>query len=315
MELVKVIQPGEPGNPFMTPIIDPTGITRKFLDVEYTPDKPHPMRRLDIYLPETGDGPFPVLIYMHGGGFVGGMKNDFHAENYMEALNEGFAFVSVEQRLCTPQADGTFDPEGVFPWPLFDLKAAIRFLRANAPDYKLDSGRFALIGTSAGGYHVAMAAATQCVPAMYDGSLGFAGVSDGIQAVIDLFGVGDLVLQSAFSDRMIKEAPEGVPAFLLQNFADVFLGVNCQKNLNLSYFANPEKWITGDLPPMLIQAGAADQVVPVECSRMLAKRIGEVCGAGRADYDEFPDYAHGDARFHEPANHKRIFGWLKEKLR
>ncbi|MCL1849079.1 MAG: alpha/beta hydrolase [Clostridiales bacterium] len=314
MTTINILQPGETGNPHRTPVIDPSGISRKYLDLSYTPDLPHPMRRLDIYLPEGGDGPFPVLIYMHGGGFVGGLKNDAHAAGYMEALDEGFAFVGVEQRLCSPQQDGSFSPEGRFPGALYDLKAAIRYLRANAAQYKLDPDRFALLGTSAGGYHVAMAAATQDISAMYDESLGFTDVSGHVHAVVDLFGVGDLVLQSAYSDKMIADPPAGYPVFLLQNFADVFFGVPCQENTHLTYFANPETWVSPGLPPMLIQMGAADMVVPVECARRLAQRIDAVCGKGCADYDEFPDFAHGDPRFHDPANHKRIFDWLREKL-
>ena len=315
MSFVKIIQPGEPGNPHRVPIVDPVGISRKRLDLSYTPDNPHPMRRLDLFLPEEGDGPFPLLIYMHGGGFVGGLKNDSHVESYMESLREGFAFVSVEQRLCSRLPDGGYDPEGLFPYPLFDLKAAIRFLRANAAQYQLDPERFALLGTSAGGYHVAMAAATQSVPAMYDDSLGFAGVSGCVQAVVDLFGVGDLVLQSAFSDDVVKNRPDSVPESLRANFADVFFGAACQTHLNLSYFANPETWVTPDMPPILIQAGAADAVVPIACSRCLAKRVEDVCGKDRVAFDEFADYGHGDPRFHDPANHERIFGWLKEKLK
>ena len=314
MAFVKVIPPGEPGNPYLTPIVDPVGVTRKFLDVSYTPDCPHPMRRLDLFLPESGDGPFPVLIYMHGGGFTGGLKNDFHVENYMESLKEGYAFVSVEQRLCSPKADGTNDPEGVFPNPLFDLKAAIRFLRANAGTYQLDPGRFALLGTSAGGYHVAMAAATRDIPGMYDESLGFAGVSEKVHAVVDLFGVGDLVLQSAFDDEKKKNRPGGGSGGAGKNIADLFFGVPCQAHPLLARFANPEIWVGPDLPPMLIRAGAADALVPIEASRRLAKRIEEVCGKDRVDFDEFPDYIHGDARFHDPENHERMYAWLKEKL-
>jgi acetyl esterase/lipase len=297
------------------PIADPVGVTRKYLDISYTPDMPHPMRKLDLFLPETGEGPFPLLIYMHGGGFTGGLKNDFHVENYLESIKEGFAFVTVEQRLLSPKPDGSLDPEGVFPYPLFDLKAAIRFLRANAEAYKLDTDRFALLGTSAGGYHVAMAAATQDVPAMYDESLGFAGVSEKVHAVVDLFGVGDLVTQSAFVEENAKKPQSGAPAGLGRNIADAFLGVSCLEHPNLALFANPESWVTPSLPPMLIRAGAADALVPIECSRRLAKRIEEVCGKERVEYDEFPDYAHGDARFHEPANHERMYDWLKAKLK
>lgn len=314
MVQINTIQPGAPGNSYQTPIIDTSSITRKYLDVNYTPDKPHPMRMLDVYLPDTGDGPYPVIIYMHGGGFIGGQKNAVSVGKFMEALDEGFAFVSVEQRLCIPMPDGSFNPEGVFPWSLFDLKAAIRYLRVNACSYKLDQNRFALVGTSAGGYHVAMAAATQNIPVMYDDSLGFAAVSETVHAVVDLFGVGDMTLQSAFIDEKIKKPSEGSLMIQRQNNADVFLGVSCIDHPNLAYFANPENWVTTDLPPMLIQAGAADGIVPAECSRRLARRIEEVCGKGRAVYDEFTDYKHGDPRFHDPANHRRIFDWLKEKL-
>jgi acetyl esterase/lipase len=311
MALVKIIPPGSPGNPYNTPIIDPVGVSRKHLDISYTPDKPHPMRKLDVFLPEIGEGPFPVLVYMHGGAFIGGLKNDFHMENYLKSIMEGFAFVSVEQRLLSPKPDGTLDPEGVFPYPLFDFKAAIRFLRANAAAYKLDPGRFALLGTSAGGYHAAMAAATQGVPAMYDESLGFVGVSEQVQAVVDLFGVGDLMTQSAFDEEKANKPQQGLRAgagappgpMPVRNMADAFLGVSCLAHPNLALLANPETWVTPDLPPMLIRAGAADAVVPVECSRRLAKRIEEVCGKERVEYDEYPDYAHGDPRFHEPTSH------------
>ena len=311
MEGVRILQPG-PENPYNTPIADPFGLKRKQLDISYTPDNPHPMRRLDLFLPDEGDGPFPLLIYMHGGGFTGGLKNDFHVVSYLEeALKANYAFVSVEQRLCAPQPDGSFSPEGRFPGSLFDLKAAIRFLRANAAAYSLDPDRFALLGTSAGGYHVVMAAATQDVPAMYDRSMGFADVSGKVQAVVDLFGVGDLVLQAAFSAEKHRDAPKQPGQW---DNHDAFFGAEILQYKHMAWIANPEMWVSPDMPPILIQMGDADQVVTVECSRSLAKRIDEVCGKGRAVYDEFPGYGHGDAKFHDPANHARIMAWLKEVL-
>ena len=50
---------------------------------------------------KEGDGPLPTLIYMHGGGFILGTKDDFHSADFMGCIDEGFAFVSVEQRLCS----------------------------------------------------------------------------------------------------------------------------------------------------------------------------------------------------------------------
>jgi acetyl esterase/lipase len=294
--------------------MDVSGISRKWLDVDYTPNKPHPSRKLDVYLPETGDGPFPALICIHGGAFWGGAKNDFQAAPYMEALDEGFAVISAEQRLCNQLPDGSYNPEGVFPNPIFDFKAAIRFLRANAAKYKLDPDRFATTGGSAGGYHAVMAAATADVDAMYDASLGWADVSGKVQAVFDWFGVGDLVVQSEFTEHTPgMKLPDGTE-FKMANYADVFLGVNARENTNLAYFASPETWITKGLPPVLIQHGIADEVVPIECSRRIAAKIEEICGKDCVVLEQFEGFTHGDAGFNTPENIKRVINWLKEKL-
>ncbi len=79
-----------------------------------------------------------------------------------------------------------------FPAQVYDVKAAIRFLRANAATYNLDAGRFATIGTSSGAWVATMAGVTACVAEM-EGDLGNAGHSSAVQAVIDLFGPRDFI--------------------------------------------------------------------------------------------------------------------------
>jgi acetyl esterase/lipase len=314
MKLVQAPLP-DPEKPFEMPLMDTSAIKRKWLDVTYTPDNPHPARKLDIYLPETGDGPFPTLICIHGGAFTGGAKEDFQVSGFVDGVAEGFAVVSVEQRLCTMRPDGTYAPDGLFPYSLFDFKAAIRFLRANAEKYKLDPARFATAGDSAGGFHAIMAAATAGVSAMYDASLGYADVDESVQAVIDWFGCGDLIIESEFNASAPPMAlPDGsvMPRIV---FEDVFLGLKCIDHQNLTRFASPENWITDKLPPVLLQHGEADEVVTVECSRRLAKKIANVCGPERVTFDEFPGWAHGDPGFYGDANLERVFKWLREALK
>ena len=175
MPYIKLLPP-ENNTGFAMPMMDVSAISRKWLDVDYTPGKPHPSRKLDIYLPETGDGPFPTLICIHGGAFWGGDKRDFQTAAYMEAIPHGFAVISVEQRLCKMLPDGGYDREGVFPNPVFDFKAAIRYLRANADTYLLNRDKFALCGGSAGGYHAVIAAASASCDVLYDKSLGYGDV-------------------------------------------------------------------------------------------------------------------------------------------
>ena len=92
------------------------------------------------------------------------------------------------------------------------------------------------------------------------------------------------------------------------------MSMNVFENRNLAYFSAPESWITKDMPPTLIQAGAADVIVPIACARGMAERIAEVCGPGRVEYDEFPDYGHGDPRFSSDVNITRMIDWLKSVL-
>jgi acetyl esterase/lipase len=310
---IKLIQP-DPAVYMAMPIIDSSEITRKWLDVDYTPLKPHPERKLDVYLPETGNGPFPTIVCIHGGAFWGGQKNDMQVAAYFEGLERGYAVVSVEQRLCTAQPDGTYSDEGLFPNAVYDFKAAIRFLKVNAAQYKLDPTRFVTAGGSAGGYHAIMAAVAANVPALYDASLGYADTDDSVQAVWDWFGVGDLLQQSEFTDANPMKLPDGTE-FKMANFADIFLGVPCQEHNNLAHFANPDSWVSKACPPVYLQHGIADEVVPIGCSRSLAKRIEEVCGKNRVIFEEFEGYTHGDTRFQEPANIAKVFAWLDTILK
>ena len=124
-----------PGGQLADMEIDTSSITRKWQDVPYADQSK--AQKLDIYLPEQGEGPFPVLIFVHGGAYIFGNKRDSQFLHAISAVKKGYAAVSVEYRLAT---------EAQFPYPLFDVKAAIRFLRAHAKEYMLDPDRFALSG-------------------------------------------------------------------------------------------------------------------------------------------------------------------------
>ena len=143
------LRPGMPGMPWMPgcpvhrdfqlPPADVSHVRRKWLDVTYAPTSA--AQRLDIYLPDEGDGPFPVIFYTHGGAFAIGDKRDLHLLPYLRGLERGYAVVSVNYRLSG---------EAIFPAGLQDAKAAIRWLRAHGGEYGLDASRIAACGGSSG---------------------------------------------------------------------------------------------------------------------------------------------------------------------
>lgn len=265
------------------PFIDVSGIKRKVLDVPYASQSPS--QRLDIYLPDEGDGPFPAFIFIHGGAFHGGDKRDAQVGVIFNALLRGFAVVSVEQRLSD---------EAKFPAGLFDFKSAIRFLRANAADYKLDPERFISGGTSAGAYFAVMAAATQGNPAFEDFSAGCAGVSSAVKGVISWFGLFDL--------GDMDPEKHGVDPVYAENGMDMvdnFFGAPKGDVPGLAYFANPVNFITPEMPPILIMHGTADRLVPMSQPQNLYGAIAAVCGPERATLRIYEGYPHGDIRYND----------------
>ena len=121
---------------------------------------------MDIYVP-NGDGPYPVVLYIHGGGWVSGDKGEWD-EGFIDYLfQSGIAFASMEYRLT---ADSRFS-ERTFPAQIQDVKGAIRYLRASAGSYKLDPDRIITWGSSAGG-HLSALAGTSGGVAELEGAVG-----------------------------------------------------------------------------------------------------------------------------------------------
>ncbi len=301
MDVIKLYTPEVPEGSFAMPMADVSGVKRKFLDVAYAGDSEN--QKMDIYLPDEGVGPFPVIVFIHGGAFWGGERRDFQMHYVANGIRRGYAVVSMDHRLSN---------EAKFPLPVYDVKAGIRFLRANAATYLLDTDHIGVVGASAGGYMVSMLGATAGVGAFEDLSMGNAEYSSAVQAVIGLFGVYDPVMQSQFtedSEPMFPGAPK------MANFMDIFMDVNCREKPGLAMMGWPGNYITPDCPPMLIQAGSADEVVPYQNSIDLVNKINAVCGEGRAIFEPFPDCKHGDPAFSTPEAEERRFQFLDACLK
>ena len=151
-------------------------INRKFLDIPYAPGGER--RLLDIYLPNEGEGPFPVIIDIFGGGWYFGQKSSHKLEPALALLRRGFAVVSINYSLSYQQK---------FPIQIQEVKASIRYIRKHAAEYQLDGSRIALLGESAGAHYAALSATSSAAGELTDAEWPNQDVSDEVQAVIAVY--------------------------------------------------------------------------------------------------------------------------------
>ena len=290
-----------PGAPFHIPEADVSAIRRKWLDVPYA--SVSSAQALDLYLPDEGDGPFPVIVHIHGGAFAMGDKREIMLTPYLRGLEHGYAVASVNYRLSG---------EAVFPAGLQDLKAAVRWLRRHAGEYHLDVGRFAACGGSAGGNYAAMIALTPDRPEFDDPSLGEVDGPCAVQACVDWFGPTDFLKMDAQlaenglgpCDHCSAESPES--RYLGERISDVPDKVRQ---------ANPITYVHEAAPPFLIQHGRADNLVPYQQSAELAQSLAQGAGADRVHFDIIEGAGHGDPLFDTDENLTRVYDFLDRHLK
>lgn len=199
---------------------------------------------LDIYMPQNTEQPY-LVVWIHGGAWRSGSK-----ENPPPGLiKKGYALASIDYRLSE---------EAIFPAPIHDIKAAIRFLRGNAKKYAYRSDKIIIWGSSSGGHYAALTGVTNNDP-YYEGSLGdYTKESSSVQAILDFYGPTD------FLTILNQSTPHGlevrVPALKL------LLGKPVEEVPDLARRASPVFLVDSTDPPVLIVHGDQDPQVPVNQS-------------------------------------------------
>jgi acetyl esterase/lipase len=223
--------------------------TKKLLNIAYVTNG-HQRQKLDLFVPPGATNPLPLIIWVHGGAWQGGSKENPPALRF---LQRGYAVASLNYRLSQ---------HAIFPAQIEDCKAAVRWLRAHAGENNLDPQRFAVWGASAGGHLAALLGTAGDVKALDVGeNLEF---SSRVQAVVDFFGPTDLTQMSKYAptnspiDHDATNAPEAL-----------LVGGAVQENKDKCAKANPVTYVTADDPPFLIMHGDKDNLVPYQQSELL----------------------------------------------
>ena len=215
------------------------------LDLQYAESQDGRPLLLDLYRPAEG-GPFPVVVWIHGGGWRAGTRRTGAQRATEWLLPEGIAVASVEYSLSN---------QLTFPAQIEECKAAVRWLRAHATEYDLNPERFGAWGSSSGA-HLAMLLGVSAEVAALEGSLGNTGQSSRVQAVVDWWGHSDL----NEIDRVRNSEPNSSVTALL--------GVAPKDDPEKGMLGSPMAYVPADDAPFLIFHGREDPSVPLAQSEI-----------------------------------------------
>lgn len=201
--------------------------------------------RCDVFRPPFPEPNAPAVLLLHGGGWQSGDRSQLRGYGILLG-REGYVCVAAEYRL----APGS-------PWPaqIHDVKAAIRWMRAEAGSLGIDPGRIAVEGNSAGGHLALLAAGTPGL-AEFEGEGGNAGAPTDVAAVL-----------AVYPPTLLPKVP-GELAPVVGAFHD-------EEPDERAQLASPVTHVSPSFPPTLLIHGGADELVPVRASTLMYEKLAE----------------------------------------
>ena len=229
--------------------IPPMPGVRQVFDVPYVTGG-HEAQKLDLYIPENTKSALPLLVYIHGGGWAKGDKKWFPGKGF---TTHGYVVASLNYRLSQ---------DAVFPAQIEDCKAAIRFLRAHASEYKIQGDRVGVWGDSAGGHLVALLGTTGDIRDFDTGAN--LDQPSKVQCVVDWYGPTDF-LHIGDKPDPARDTPGSAVGKLL--------GGTIRDNPDKARRASPIYYVNKDTAPFLIMHGDNDKAVPLQQSQIFEEAL------------------------------------------
>ena len=246
--------------------------------------------KLDLHRPQA-ENP-PLIVYVHGGAWRAGSKSDVAI---YDLVDQGFAIASVDYRLST---------QAQFPAQAHDIKAAIRYLRANASQLHINTSKIAIVGSSAGGHLAALVGVTNGQKEL-EGKVGeHLDQSSEIACIISLYGASNL--QSILGQSTKDGLEVRVPALRL------LLGDLPNQQPDLAKLASPVAHLDKADPPLLLIHGDADPQMPAQQSEEFAKAY-KAAGL-TVTHIVLPGSMHGGSEFYDEERTRIMAEFLRKHL-
>jgi acetyl esterase/lipase len=205
--------------------------------------------KLDLAMPKDGDGPFPAVVYLHGGAWRAGSRTDLAKITELTAAR-GYVAVTVEYRLA---------PGAQFPAQIEDCKAAVRWLRAESKKYKIDPDRIGVVGFSAGAHLACLLGATTKEDG-FEGTGGNADQASTVRAVVSFFGPTDFTTRT-WTDELER------------NLLAPFIGASFADKPELYRKVSPITYVRKEAPTFLFFHGTEDKLVAVRQSEVMVEKL------------------------------------------
>jgi acetyl esterase/lipase len=216
-------------------------------NIEYSnPDGQH--LQLDMARPKAGEGPFPAVVCIHGGGFRAGSRQGYDGL-CIRLAEQGYVAVTVSYRLA---------PKYQYPAAIHDVKTAVRWLRANAKKYQVDPDQIGVTGGSAGGHLAQFLGVTADVKQFEVG--GNLDQSSRVSCVVNYYGPSDFTKSYGKS----VDAAQVLP---------LWLGGDLEQARQKHIQASPLYWVTPNAAPTLCIHGTEDKYVAHEQAVWIIDRL------------------------------------------
>ncbi len=216
-------------------------------DIEFAnPDGQH--LQVNVARPKNGDGKFPAVVCIHGGGFRAG-KREGYDKLCLTLAQNGYVAITVTYRLA---------PAYPFPAAVLDCKSVVRWLRANAAKYHVDPTRIGVTGGSAGGHLAQFLGVTAGVKDFDAGEN--LDQSSAVACVVNFYGPSDLTKSYGKS----VDAAEVLP---------LFFGGDLSTKLREHIVGSPLYWVTPNAAPTLVVHGTEDKYVAYEQAGWMVDKL------------------------------------------